>query len=110
MLFWRVSRIPVLLILGWFSWNSAHKTRKSWKFWIRILGAFTFMAGGWLLVGEIPTDEEVHWLTQQWTRRSNVPEHVFRILDHMPPNTHPMTQFVSAITAMQTESCFARRY
>ena len=44
----------ILLILGWFSWNSAHKTRKSWKFWIRILGAFTFMAGGWLLVGEIP--------------------------------------------------------
>ena len=44
----------ILLILGWFSWNSAHKTRKSWIFWIRILGAFTFMAGGWLLVGEIP--------------------------------------------------------
>jgi len=44
----------ILLILGWFSWNSAHKTRKSWKFWIRILGAFTFMAGGWMLVGEIP--------------------------------------------------------
>lgn len=44
----------ILLILGWFSWNSAPKTRQSWKFWIRILGAFTFMAGGWLLLGEIP--------------------------------------------------------
>jgi len=44
----------ILLILGWFSWNSASKTRQSWQFWIRILGAFTFMTGGWLLMGEIP--------------------------------------------------------
>ena len=44
----------ILLILGWISWNSAPKTRKSWKFWLRILGAFIFMAGGWLLIGEIP--------------------------------------------------------
>ncbi len=65
----------------------------------------------WLmLVGEIPTDEEVHWLTQQWTRRSNVPEHVFQLLDSLPASTHPMTQFITAIASMQTESCFARRY
>ncbi len=44
----------ILLILGWFSWNSASKTKESWKFWLRILGAFIFMAGGWLLIGEIP--------------------------------------------------------
>jgi ABC-type sugar transport system permease subunit len=44
----------ILLVLGWFSWNSAPKTKESWKFWLRILGAFIFMAGGWLLIGEIP--------------------------------------------------------
>jgi multiple sugar transport system permease protein len=44
----------ILLILGWISWNSAPKTRQGWKFWLKILGAFIFMAGGWLLVGEIP--------------------------------------------------------
>ncbi len=44
----------ILLILGWLSWNSAPKTRQGWKFWLRILGAFIFMAGGWLLIGEIP--------------------------------------------------------
>ncbi|MFL7812787.1 MAG: carbohydrate ABC transporter permease [Anaerolineales bacterium] len=44
----------LLLVLGWFSWNSAPKTRENWKFWLRILGAFIFLAGGWLLVGEIP--------------------------------------------------------
>jgi len=44
----------ILLVLGWISWNSAPRTRQSWKFWLRILGALIFMAGGWLLVGEIP--------------------------------------------------------
>lgn len=65
----------------------------------------------WLmLVGEIPTEEEVKWVTQQWTNRSNVPEHVFKVLDSLPVNTHPMTQFVTAIAALQGESCFAKRY
>lgn len=49
-----ISAGVILLILGWLSWNSAHKTRQGWQFWLRILGAFIFMAGGWLLVGEIP--------------------------------------------------------
>jgi len=49
-----VSAGIVLLILGWFSWNSASKAKESWKFWLRILGTFIFLSGGWLLVGEIP--------------------------------------------------------
>ncbi|MEO0340885.1 MAG: citrate (Si)-synthase [Bacteroidota bacterium] len=65
----------------------------------------------WLmLIGEVPTAEEVQWLTGEWTRRSNVPEHTFKILDSLPVDTHPMTQFVTAIASMQTESCFSRRY
>ncbi|MEM6380255.1 MAG: citrate (Si)-synthase [Bacteroidota bacterium] len=65
----------------------------------------------WLmLVGEIPTEDEVDWLTREWVRRSNVPEHVFKALDVLPADTHPMTQFVTAVAAMQTESCFSRRY
>lgn len=65
----------------------------------------------WLmLVGEVPSAEEVKWLTDQWTHRSNVPEHVFSTLDALPLDAHPMTQFIVAITAMQTGSIFARRY
>lgn len=65
----------------------------------------------WLmLVGEIPTDKEVRWLTNQWTHRSNVPEHVFTLLDGLPASTHPMTQFILAINAMQTDSVFAHQY
>lgn len=65
----------------------------------------------WLmLVGEVPTEEQVDWLTDQWRHRSNVPEHTFKVLDSMPTDAHPMTQFTMAIASMQTESCFTRRY
>jgi len=44
----------ILLVLGWFSWNAAPRGKQSWKFWLRILGAFIFLSGGWLLIGELP--------------------------------------------------------
>ncbi|MEL6639385.1 MAG: citrate (Si)-synthase, partial [Bacteroidota bacterium] len=65
----------------------------------------------WLmLVGEIPTAEEVQWLTDQWASRSAIPEHTFKALDALPVDTHPMTQFTIAIASMQTTSNFAQRY
>lgn len=65
----------------------------------------------WLmLVGEVPTQEEVKWLTDQWTSRSVVPDHTYRVLDALPAETHPMTQFTAAIASMQTGSVFSQRY
>jgi citrate synthase len=65
----------------------------------------------WLmLVGEIPTEAETKWLTDQWVNRSTVPEHTFKVLDAMPITTHPMTQLCAAIMSLQTGSVFARRY
>ncbi|MDZ4682377.1 MAG: citrate (Si)-synthase, eukaryotic [Saprospiraceae bacterium] len=65
----------------------------------------------WLmLVGEAPTAEEAQWLSKEWAKRSSVPQHVFDVLNSLPLDTHPMTQFSIAITAMQNESVFARRY
>ena len=65
----------------------------------------------WLmLVGKIPTHEEVKWLTEQWVNRSTVPEHTFAVLDQLPTDAHPMTQFTIAIASMQTTGIFARRY
>ena len=63
-----------------------------------------------MLVGDLPTDEDVQHLTSVWQRRSHVPNHVFSTIEALPINTHPMTQFVVAIMALQTESQFARRY
>ncbi len=65
----------------------------------------------WLmLVGEIPTEEEVKWLSDKWTNRSQVPPHVFAAIEALPKDAHPMTQYTVAINAMQTTSVFARRY
>jgi len=63
-----------------------------------------------MLLGELPTEEDVHELTANWQRRSHVPNHVFAAIEALPKDAHPMTQFVIAIMALQTESKFAERY
>jgi len=63
-----------------------------------------------MLMNELPTDENVTDVSNQWARRSNVPKHVFDMLDALPKNTHPMTQFSAAVLALQTESVFAAAY
>jgi citrate synthase len=63
-----------------------------------------------MLLGELPTDEDVHEITANWQRRSHVPNHVFAAIEALPIATHPMTQFVIAIMALQTESKFAEKY
>ncbi len=63
-----------------------------------------------MLVGELPTEEDVQHLTSVWQRRSHVPNHVFATIEALPVSTHPMTQFVVAIMAMQTESSFSKNY
>ncbi len=65
----------------------------------------------WLmLVDEIPTTEQVRWLSQEWERRRNIPDHTFKVLDSLSPDTHPMTQFIIAINSMQSNSIFSLRY
>ncbi len=63
-----------------------------------------------MLIGELPTEEDVHLISTTWARRSNVPKHVFDMLDALPLSTHPMTQFSAAVLALQTESVFAAAY
>ena len=63
-----------------------------------------------MLIGELPTEEDVAHITSVWQRRSHVPNHVFAAIESLPVGTHPMTQFVIAIMALQTESQFAKRY
>jgi citrate synthase len=63
-----------------------------------------------MLCGGLPSNEEVQNLTSVWQRRSHVPNHVFATIEALPIATHPMTQFVIAIMALQTESQFARKY
>src|SRR3990170_3623837 len=62
-----------------------------------------------MLIGELPTEEDVAHVTSILQRRSHVPKHVFDVIDAFPVESHPMTMFVSAIMALQTESNVAKR-
>ncbi|QDZ20183.1 citrate synthase [Chloropicon primus] len=65
----------------------------------------------WLLMtGEIPTKEQVDQLSVDLRKRSALPPHVAKVLNAMPADTHPMTQFTQAILALQTNSEFAAAY
>ena len=61
-----------------------------------------------MMVGEIPTEEDVKEITSNWQRRSHVPSHVFDVIDAFPLNAHPMTMYVAAVMALQTESKFSQ--
>jgi citrate synthase len=63
-----------------------------------------------MLIGELPTEEDVQDVTEILQRRSHVPTHVFHTIEALPIGTHPMTQFVVAVMALQTESQFAKKY
>lgn len=63
-----------------------------------------------MLIGDLPNAEEVKHVTNVLQRRSHVPNHVFATIEAMPVSSHPMTQFVVGIMALQTESEFAKKY
>jgi len=63
-----------------------------------------------LLTGELPSDKEVREITREWHSREEIPAEVWRILDSLPSNMHPMTQFSIGILSLQPTSEFVRRY
>jgi len=63
-----------------------------------------------MLMNELPTEDEVRRISNNWARRSIVPPHVFKVIDALPVNAHPMTQFITGINACRTESEYRRAY
>lgn len=63
-----------------------------------------------MLLGEMPTYDDVLAIQADWNSRAEVPAHVFAAIDALPIHTHPMTQFSIGIMAMQTDSQFAKAY
>lgn len=65
----------------------------------------------WLLMtGEIPSEVQVQALSREWADRAALPAHVVTMLNNFPSNLHPMSQFIAAITALNSESKFAKSY
>ena len=63
-----------------------------------------------LLTGDIPNDEEVKAVAEEFNTRKKVPQYVFDMLRAMPEDSHPMAMFSAAIVSMQRESKFAKEY
>jgi len=63
-----------------------------------------------LLTGDIPTDEEIVAVADEFNARKEVPKYVFDVIDAMPSDSHPMAMFSASIMSMQKESVFVQRY
>ncbi len=63
-----------------------------------------------LLTGELPNKEELEDLQNELNNRMDVPEYVWKVIDNMPNDSHPMAMFNTAILVMQNESKFAKAY
>jgi len=63
-----------------------------------------------MLIGEIPEKDDVMNISKDWATRAHVPQHAFDVIDALPKNSKPMTQFAAGILSMATESVFQKAY
>ncbi|XP_069110783.1 citrate synthase, mitochondrial-like [Argopecten irradians] len=63
-----------------------------------------------LLTGKVPTQAQADAVTKEWNDRAALPNHVTSMLNNFPAILHPMAQFSAAITALSSESKFAKAY
>jgi len=63
-----------------------------------------------LLTGEVPTTEQVRVFSRELAEKSELPKHVEELLDNFPKDLHPMTQFACAVSALNYDSKFAKKY
>lgn len=71
------------------------------------------LAGGLyylLMTNELPTNRDAALVEEEWHIRGEIPDFVFKMIDGMPPETHPMTLFSMAVLSMQKESVFSRAH
>lgn len=65
----------------------------------------------WLLcTGDIPTQENVAFLSKTFAEQSKLPEHCEKILKTLPKELHAMTQFSIAISCLNKNSKFNKAY
>jgi citrate synthase len=54
-----------------------------------------------LVLSQVPNKAQVDAVTADLKARSKIPEHLYSLLNAMPPGTHPMTQFATLVMALQ---------
>lgn len=63
-----------------------------------------------LLTGEIPNEEQVVDVIDEFNKRRILPRYVYEVIDAFPCCSHPMTIFSSAILTMHRESFFTKKF
>ncbi|MCD4749329.1 MAG: citrate (Si)-synthase [Thermoanaerobaculales bacterium] len=63
-----------------------------------------------LMTGEVPTVAETMEVVEEFQQKRGIPQCVIDVLRAMPRDSHPMAMFSAAITSMQRESIFVKRY
>jgi citrate synthase len=63
-----------------------------------------------LITGELPTKAELADLQKQYSQRAKTPDYVWKVLEAMPKDSHPMAMLDTAILVMEKESQFRKRY
>jgi len=63
-----------------------------------------------MMIGQIPSKEDVLNISKDWATRAHVPQHAFDVIDAIPKNSRPMTQFSTAILSMAYDSVFMKAY
>ena len=63
-----------------------------------------------LLTGDVPTEDEIGELLDEFQKRRILPRYVYEVIDGFPSQSHPMTIFSSAILSLHRESFFDKKY
>jgi citrate synthase len=63
-----------------------------------------------LITGEMPDDEALESMKKDLAGRAQVPDYVWKTLEAMPKDSHPMVMFSLGILAMEKESVFRKKY
>jgi citrate synthase len=63
-----------------------------------------------LLTGDVPNEEEVGEMLDEFNKRRILPRYVYEVIDSFPCCSHPMTIFSAAVMTMQRESFFTKKY
>lgn len=63
-----------------------------------------------LITGEMPDDAALEDMKKDLRSRAQVPDYVWKVLEAMPKDSHPMAMFSLGILAMEKESAFRKKY
>ncbi len=71
-----------------------------------------YVEGLWylLLTGEIPSQEQVEEVINDFNNRRTIPHYVWDVIDAFPSESHPMAILSAAVMALERESVFNIRY